>query len=94
MLHLRGRTSDVVIDVDRGVPVVLHWGAPLGRADLDLVAATLDRPVVHGSPDVVAPIGVVPEHGSGHPGRPGLLGHRRRGTAWAPRCSPAGYRSG
>jgi alpha-galactosidase len=27
----------------------------------------------------------VPEHGSGHTGRPGLLGHRRRGAAWAPR---------
>jgi alpha-galactosidase len=88
MIHLRGRNSDVVVDVSVGVPVVVHWGAPLpGPAD----PAALDRPLVGGSADTVAPVSVVPEHASGFTGRPGLLGHRRRGTAWAPRFAPAGH---
>jgi alpha-galactosidase len=35
--------------------------------------------------DVEAPLSMLPEHGSGFPGRPGLLGHRRGGSAWSPR---------
>ncbi len=30
MIHLRGSGTDLVVDVDTGVPVVVHWGAPLG----------------------------------------------------------------
>ncbi len=88
MIHLRGRSSDVLVEITSGVPTVVHWGAPL-PAEFD--PAALQRPLVQGSPDVVAPISVVPEHGSGFAGRPGLRGHRRRGTAWSPRFSPAGH---
>lgn len=88
MLHLRGRSSDVVVDVSTGAPTIVHWGSPI---DGDLAPAAIERPLVIGSPDVVAELSVVPEHGSGFTGRPGLLGHRRRGAAWAPRFVPAGH---
>ena len=88
MLHLRGRTSDVVVDISTGVPVIVHWGAQLEDS---FDPAALDRPLVHGSADVIAPLSLVPEHGSGFPGRPGLLGHRPDGTAWAPRFAAAGH---
>ena len=89
---LRASTEgcDLVIDLASGVPEIVHWGAPLGSVDLETVRAALVRPVTGGALDSVAPMTVVPEHGSGAPGRPGLLGHRRRGTGWAPRFTPAG----
>jgi alpha-galactosidase len=87
MIHLRGRTSDLLVDVSNGVPTIVHWGAPVTDADVAAIAAATDRPLVTGSADAVAPLTVVPEHGAGHTGRPGLLGHRRRGRAWAPRFS-------
>lgn len=102
MIHLRGGeaggvagvASEVVIDESFGVPVILHWGAPLGAAaDVASVAAALARQPVPGGLDVVAPIGVVPEHGSGFQGRPGLSGHRRGGQGWAPRFAPDGVRA-
>ncbi len=88
VIHLRGNGFDVVIDVSAGVPAIVHWGAPVD--DGDMVAPA--RPLVYGGPDVVAPVSVVPEHAAGFAGRPGLLGHRRRGTHWAPRFRPAGHR--
>lgn len=91
MIHLRGRTTDVVVDLAHGVPVIVHWGAPLGPAGLVGLTAAMTRPIVPGSPDVVSPLAVVPEHGSGFSGRPGLLGHRRRGAHWSPRFRPAGH---
>ena len=95
LVHLRGSASDVVVDVSHGTPVVVYWGAPLGvDAAPEVFAKATERPLVHGSPDVVAPIAVVPEHGAGFPGRPGLLGHRRKGTAWAPRFRPVGHELG
>jgi len=58
MIHLRGAGTDLVVDVDIGAPVVVHWGTPLGP-DIDVtglasLASALDRPLVQGSPDVVA----------------------------------------
>ncbi|MFM2438455.1 MAG: hypothetical protein RLZ55_1274, partial [Actinomycetota bacterium] len=91
LVRLSNEWCDLIVDTSGGVPAVVHWGAPLGaEVDLDTVAAALRRPVTSGALDVVAPLSLVPEHGSGHPGRPGLLGHRRRGVAWAPRFVPAG----
>ncbi|MFM2069759.1 MAG: hypothetical protein RLZZ623_22, partial [Actinomycetota bacterium] len=90
MIHLRGVGTDVVLDVSHGVPTIVHWGAPLGDVALETVMDALRRPVSHGMLDVIAPVSVVPEHGSGFQGRPGLLGHRRGGSAWAPRFQPAG----
>ncbi len=79
----------MVIDTRHGAPVILHWGAPLGDVDAAAMSRALDRPVVHGALDVEAPLSVLPEHGSGFPGRPGLLGHRRGGGAWAARFGPS-----
>ncbi len=86
--HLHGVGSDVVVDTSTGVPTLVHWGAPLGDVDLDSLLAAIARPINQGSLDVIAPVSVVPEHGSGWQGRPGLAGHRRGGTAWAPRFTP------
>ncbi len=85
MIHLRGDHTDVVIDESFGVPVIVHWGAPLGSVDPGSVVSALARPLVQGALDVVAPVSVIPEHGSGFQGRPGLAGRRQGGTAWAPR---------
>ena len=90
MIHLRGRQADVVIDSSLGVPVIAYWGAPLGEVDPGSVAAALERPTVQGTIGVVAPISVVPEHGSGFQGSPGLSGARRGGVSWAPRFSKSG----
>jgi len=88
--HLLGRDADVLIDVSFGAPVIAHWGLPLGDIDGDSVVAAMARATVPGGLAVIAPISVVPEHGSGFSGRPGLTGHRRGGTSWAPRFHPAG----
>ncbi len=93
MIHLRGEHTDVVIDESFGVPVVVHWGAPLGEVDPVTIGRALARSLVPGALDVVAPISVVPEHGAGFQGRPGLSGHRQGGTAWAPRFQPHAVRS-
>jgi alpha-galactosidase len=86
MIHLRGRSSDLVIELSNGAPIVVHWGAKLDpNVDLDTITNSLERSIVKGSPDFVAPVSVVPEHGSGFPGRPGLVGHRRGGKHWSPR---------
>jgi alpha-galactosidase len=84
--HLAAPGVSLVIDTAGGAPAMLHWGAALDPADdLDATAGALERPVPAGGLDVVAPIAIVPEHGSGYPGRPGLRGRRDDGTAWAPR---------
>ena len=86
LIHLAGSTTSVVVDLSTGAPTIRHWGAALGDdRDLDAIVASTARPIAHGGLDVEAPLSLVPEHAAGFPGRPGLLGHRRRGTAWAPR---------
>ncbi len=91
MIHLRGRYSDLLVDLSHGVPVIMHWGAPLVEPDGATLATVLERPQVQGAPDTVAPLSIVPEHGSGFPGRPGLLGARSDGRDWAPRFRPVGH---
>ena len=81
VIHLRGRGADVLIDESFGAPVIAYWGAPLGAVDGDSVVMALERATVPGGLDVIAPISVVPEHGSGFVGRPGLIGHRNGGRA-------------
>jgi alpha-galactosidase len=88
MIHLRGRHSDVVVDLSSGAPTIVHWGASLIGA---IPPAAIERPIVGGSADVVAPVSIVPEHAAGFTGRPGLLGHRRRGGQWAPRFAPLAH---
>ncbi len=74
-----------MVDWSRGAPSVVYWGTALGDIDVASTVAAAERPITGGGLDIVAPVAIVPEHGSGWPGRPGLLGHRRGGTAWAPR---------
>lgn len=88
--HHAAGPVDVIVDVSTGAPTIVYWGQSLGdAADIASVASALDRPIVHGTFDVVAPIPVVPEHGSGFTGRPGLMGRRGGGRAWAPRFTAA-----
>lgn len=87
-----GPQTEVVVDVSTGAPTIVHWGAPLGAADLSTMSLALARPLVHGAVDTVAPVSLVPEHGSGFTGRPGLSGRRGGGLAWAPRFVPVAHR--
>jgi alpha-galactosidase len=89
--RMRVGGCEVVVDVATGAPTILHWGAPLGDG-VDLTALpTWGSQLVAGALDVVAPVSVVPEHALGFPGRPGLVGHRPGGAAWAPRFSTVGH---
>ncbi len=89
VIVLRAPNVNLVVDVATGVPTIVHWGAPIGDADPASVAAALGRPRMGGTLDTTAPMSLVPEHGAGFPGRPGLLGRRGGGRAWAPRFEPA-----
>jgi alpha-galactosidase len=90
LVHLRHERVSVVADTSTGVPTIVYWGAPLGDdVDLDSIVAALRMPIANGSIDIVAPCSIVPEHGSGWPGRPGLAGRRSDGSGWAPRFVPA-----
>jgi len=86
LIHLARPHCSVVVDLSTGVPTVRHWGAafPIER-DLAAALDALNRPIPAGTLDIEAPISLVPEHGSGFAGRPGLAGHRRGGRDWAPR---------
>ncbi len=91
LVHLRHERVSVVADVSTGVPMLVHWGAPLDDGtDLRSIGRALQRPIVHGGLDVVAPCSLVPEHGAGWGGRPGLAGSRPDGTGWAPRFASVG----
>jgi alpha-galactosidase len=85
LVDLGDDNTSFVVDASTGGGAVVHWGAPLVDADLATTAAALTMPPVIGSLDVVAPVALVPEHGSGFPGRPGLSGRRADGRAWSPR---------
>jgi alpha-galactosidase len=94
LVHLTGRSYDVVVDVADGIPVIIHWGASLGvGVDPDALVEALGRPSVAGSMERVAPVAVVPVHGDGFVGRPGLVGHRGGGRDWAPSFSVVDHRT-
>jgi alpha-galactosidase len=85
IVHLRTGTVSVVIDA-RGLPSVVHWGAPLGELsdeDLAVLADGVVPPVPPNAPDVPVPISLLPSARLGYPGRPGLRGHRA-GVDWLP----------
>lgn len=85
--HLRAAGVGLVLDArGPGVPSVLHWGAdlgPLDDADVDALATTATPPVTPNTVDVPVPVSLVPEHGRGWFGVPGLAGHRD-GSDWSP----------
>ncbi|RZV41467.1 MAG: alpha-galactosidase, partial [Acidimicrobiales bacterium] len=81
-------TTQFVLDTTRGVPELLYIGPPLEPTDLDDLAGVLERPRAKAALDVDTPAQILPEHGSGWQGQPGLRGHRPDGSGWAPRFSP------
>src|ERR1700754_118204 len=85
-VHLRAAGVSLVLTTNgERLPAVLHWGADLGElapADLAALATSGIPAAVPNDLDEVARIGVLPEHASGWPGRPGLAG-RRGGRAWS-----------
>lgn len=91
--HHASGAVDVIVDISTGAPTIVYWGESLGDGvDVESIAAALSRPRVHGTFDAIAPMSVVPEHGSGFTGRPGLVGRRGRGRAWAPRFTVVRHR--
>ncbi len=83
--HLSTDTTSLVLDGrGGGLPVVVHWGAPLGALsdeDLEVLADTVVPPSANSTPDAPVPVALLPEAARGYQGRPGLRGHRS-GTAW------------
>ena len=76
------------------MPFIAYWGAPIVDVDDEAaideaVSELMPRGALPGGLDQECAIGLVPMHGDGWMGRPGLLGHRRGGTAWAPRFKDA-----
>lgn len=75
----RGATS-VVLDLEHPMPAIAHIGAHIEGFDPQALAL----PVAHATLDAPAPMGVLTENGTGFLGRPGLVGARPDGSAWAP----------
>lgn len=78
----------LIVDVGGGIPVIVHWGAPMEVASENQIQHRLQavgRPVPYGGLDTPPPLSVMPLHGEGTQARPGLLGHRHGGRNWAPR---------
>jgi alpha-galactosidase len=95
LIHLYTNELSVVIDPSSGVPTVLHWGEPIsGTISDDGLRAALQPPITNGNLDSVAPMSLLPEHGSGYSGRPGLDGQRLDGAGWAPRFTLVSAESG
>ena len=85
IVHLRSDTVSVVIDArGDGLPVLLHWGRPLGELseeDLGALAEVTGTLVGPNMPNEPARLALLPESSTGYPGRPGLRGHRS-GPGW------------
>jgi alpha-galactosidase len=93
LVHLRGGSFDLVVDVATATPTIVHWGQALGAApNLDALDAVLGRPAVAGALGTVAPVSIVPLHAEGFVGRPGLAGRRGGGRDWAPRFVSTAHR--
>ncbi len=84
--RLVGPTTEVVVACGPGPVAIVHWGEPLGdAAALDAALALHDVGTQPGMPLLSGPLSLVPEHGSGFDGRPGLVGARPDGRDFAPR---------
>ncbi len=90
-IHLRGRRSSLVLDVDNGAPTVLHWGAALSEdTDLTQLRTAVTPAIPEAGLDVGVPVTLVPVDATGFLGQPGLAGHRD-GLAWSPVLRYAGH---
>ena len=85
IVHLSTDSVSLVLDArGGGLPVVVHWGAPLGELseeDLEVLADTAVPPSAVSTPDGPVPVALLPEVVRGYQGRPGLRGSRG-GLAW------------
>ncbi|MFM8482185.1 MAG: alpha-galactosidase, partial [Actinomycetota bacterium] len=71
--HLAAPTCSLIVDVSSGIPAIVHWGRPLADHDLaDADSAANNASLPFGSLDVAPVLTVVPLHGDGFSGRPGL----------------------
>lgn len=88
--------AETVIDLTRGgttvllrlgpetLPGIVHWGRALtGSSDPAQVILSLSAPPTDSVITSQEVVGILPLHGSGWLGRPGLLGHRS-GRDWSP----------
>jgi alpha-galactosidase len=86
LVHLRRGGTSVVLRLDPdALPGVLHWGPDLGEvteSELTGLGMALQMPYVDSPIASQAVVAVLPQHSSGWPGRPGLLGSRE-GRAWS-----------
>ena len=93
--HLtRDGVSLVLGTDDDGVPVVLHWGAPVGDPGgdaLDELGRALRPGVAHSSYDHPRTTGLVPDGARGFSGTPALEGHRVGGASRAALPSPVDW---
>ena len=86
--HLRAGGVSVVIaaDAEVGLPRILYWGADLGELSEDalreLAVVSIAQVTSYVSDDPV-PAAILPEHGLGYAGWPGVTGHRD-GRGWSP----------
>ena len=87
LIHLRAAGVSVVLSTADGrLPAVVHWGADLGELstpELAALAAAATPGIAINELDVVARVGLLPEHAAGWNGRPGLAGERA-GQGWSP----------
>lgn len=92
LVHLRAGGVHVVLDCPAdSLPSILHWGRELGGIDSDLRnLAALTQPLTENTTDDPVRVSVVPEHGRGWAGAPGLTGHRRGGQ-WSPLFTEVTY---
>lgn len=85
MLHLATPSTSVVFDVRWGVPFIVHWGGHIDDAEAQRLVNDVSQPPRAGVIDRPALATIVPIHGDGWLGHPGLLGRHRGGSDWAPR---------
>ncbi|MBV9169281.1 MAG: alpha-galactosidase, partial [Chloroflexi bacterium] len=87
LVHLRADGMSLVLDARGGrLPRVVHWGSDLellSEAELSELELAQTPARSSGVPDQRIRLGILPEHGQGWPGQPGLRGHRE-GSAWSP----------
>ncbi|GAA1841479.1 alpha-galactosidase [Pseudonocardia ailaonensis] len=87
MIVLSAGGVTVVVDVDGGLPAIVHWGPDLaGTAPAALRDARRPVPGTN-APDRPLRLALLPEPHDGWTGRPGVLGSRA-GRGWAPRFTP------
>lgn len=90
IVHLRAGGSSLVLRASgREMPVVAYWGQDIGdvsKAELQSLCVARQPPVDEADgPTAATTPGIVLLESDGWLGRPGLVGHRGDGSAWAPR---------